>query len=686
MRSPSNPYNWRRINLNVFYGRTELVANLSEKLISGKSFGIVGGYGIGKTTFLRRVEQELLARARGAKSGGLLVVPIYIDTLAIASTPSISLSESIYQEIAYRVNEKLIQVPESPEVSYEHVDAVNFRNYLQNVVDAISASDYRPQIIFLFDEVEPIVSSGWGRGFLRNWRSLLSNTPELGKYLSAIFSGENEIFEIAGNANSELIYVLDLIELKLFSQNETAKLMCQPSRYCWSDSLITEVHRTTGGHPLLIQYVMQIICNHDVEDASRSLEEAKAQFLSNPKIVFQNWLERFDDKTCAIYRYLTQVKVAQKKALITEFGIEANRKLSLLAYTGVIGLDQDSGIVRIEGSLFQEWFNEFGSAEAKPTPNQIVHLIRKLEPQFQEFLAQYFDSKDLYWLKKYYSNQERHQERDKWNNIIKRTQKAEGEDLTNIEVLEQLYLSDLFNLVLLKSEWESLSGKFTKLSSDRNQIKSRFTEYRDHLVKTRNCVFHSKDKELTDKDLEKAQEFCLDLLECFADKKFELAVEAANNQSEVVIKSNVERSQVFISYSHRDRDWLEKLQVMLGPLARKRKIELWDDTRIRVGAKWREEIEKALTAAKVAVLLVSPNFLNSKFIDEHELPSLLNAASHEGLTIIWILVSACLYEDTAIEMFQAAHNVENPLDSLSPSQQNQVLTEIGREIKRIAQA
>jgi len=144
------------------------------------------------------------------------------------------------------------------------------------------------------------------------------------------------------------------------------------------------------------------------------------------------------------------------------------------------------------------------------------------------------------------------------------------------------------------------------------------------------------------------------------------------------------RGQVFFSYSHKDKKWLELFQATLKPFIRANQLSVWDDTQIKAGDIWRDEIKQALTSARVAVLLVSTNFLNSDFIAENELPPLLAAAQNEGLRILLVVVGHSLFEETELGRYQAVNDPSRPLASVSASTREKEIVRICKEIKSAA--
>src|SRR5438270_11408475 len=98
-----------------------------------------------------------------------------------------------------------------------------------------------------------------------------------------------------------------------------------------------------------------------------------------------------------------------------------------------------------------------------------------------------------------------------------------------------------------------------------------------------------------------------------------------------MVSSAPSRTKVFISYSHNDTKYLNMLLPHLKYLEENKLIELWTDSKIQPGERWQDEIKLALASTKVAILLISVDFLNSPFIQNNELPPLLAAAETEGV-------------------------------------------------------
>jgi hypothetical protein len=143
-----------------------------------------------------------------------------------------------------------------------------------------------------------------------------------------------------------------------------------------------------------------------------------------------------------------------------------------------------------------------------------------------------------------------------------------------------------------------------------------------------------------------------------------------------------ESAEIFVSYSHKDHEWLEQFLTMLKPYVQKNGISIWSDKEIVPGSRWRKKIAEALDSARVAVLLVSPDFLASEFIQQNELPVLMSAEQEGRITIQWIAVRPSLYEETPIAEFQALNDPSTPLATVEARSLENELVKVCYRLKR----
>jgi hypothetical protein len=128
--------------------------------------------------------------------------------------------------------------------------------------------------------------------------------------------------------------------------------------------------------------------------------------------------------------------------------------------------------------------------------------------------------------------------------------------------------------------------------------------------------------------------------------------------------------QVFISYSRKDKRWRDDLDTHLKSYLRGGSIVSWSDQQIVAGSQWFGEIKAALAQTKVAVLLVTPDFLASDFIHEHELGPLLKEAEQGGVKILWVPVRDSAYRRTPLKNYQAVLDPAQPLANMTQAERD----------------
>lgn len=355
----SNPYKWNRVHLDLFYGRESLLEELISGMLNGQSFALMGGRRIGKTTLLRKIEYELHSRLTSLMDGGLVVIPVYVDTLSFAdlTSPDI-ISDRILEATTEFVSRHLTY--DSKNRSLEHDPLNPFAQELLSLIERIS--EYRVQIVVLFDEISPVVYADWGTTYLGNWRALLHNTPPLSNYISATFAGAREIVNLANDVSSPLANILSWKCLQSFSVADTRLLVEEPTALDLPDDFHTRVYEYTGGHPFLIQYLMFHVLESGSSDLYQALDDACTHFIENEHRQFQAWCSDFDDITWQIYEMISSEGAVKKRALVRFFedsGVQTQVQscLNVLCSYGIVHQINDQ-TYKWSGELFRSWYIE----------------------------------------------------------------------------------------------------------------------------------------------------------------------------------------------------------------------------------------------------------------------------------------------------------------------------------------
>ncbi|MFO1328098.1 MAG: toll/interleukin-1 receptor domain-containing protein [Rubrivivax sp.] len=148
------------------------------------------------------------------------------------------------------------------------------------------------------------------------------------------------------------------------------------------------------------------------------------------------------------------------------------------------------------------------------------------------------------------------------------------------------------------------------------------------------------------------------------------------------VRNEVARRRVFVSYCHEDVAFLQRILVHLRPAEREGSIDLWSDTNLQPGAKWREEIRRNLNAARIAILLVSADFLASDFIASDELPPLLAAAEEGGCRILPVVLKPSRFlRDQRLACFQAVSDPNFPIAAMNEWEREAIFAKLAELIE-----
>jgi hypothetical protein len=146
-----------------------------------------------------------------------------------------------------------------------------------------------------------------------------------------------------------------------------------------------------------------------------------------------------------------------------------------------------------------------------------------------------------------------------------------------------------------------------------------------------------------------------------------------------------QRRKVFISYSHRDKPYLDRLLVHLDPHMGNEKdlLDVWCDTRFKGGEDWHKAIQEAIATTKVAIFLVSADFIASKYIKEYELPPLLKSAEANEVILLSVIVEPCSVHKTKLDRYHLMNTVSYTLSEMNVAERAKIWTRTAQRVEEL---
>ncbi|MFG6075668.1 toll/interleukin-1 receptor domain-containing protein [Erwinia sp. OPT-41] len=100
-------------------------------------------------------------------------------------------------------------------------------------------------------------------------------------------------------------------------------------------------------------------------------------------------------------------------------------------------------------------------------------------------------------------------------------------------------------------------------------------------------------------------------------------------------------TSIFVSYSHKDEQFREELEVHLAMLKREGSIDVWHDRRIVAGSQIDSTIDVELERSDIVLLLISPDFLASSYCFDVEVQRAMQLRDQGKCEVIPVILRPC---------------------------------------------
>lgn len=318
---PSNPYRTDYPGAGSFFGRASEIAVLVDSLRTGRQSlaAVMGGRGMGKTSLAIRIQDEIRADPGVTVH---FIRKVSADPLDFLSQLSVRLARPIDASCP-----------------------------VESLVEAVRAAPGR-RVVLLADEIDGLIATEQGRDLVE---SLRIAWEELAGKLGVVVFGGSALRSLLNRGSSPFLRAARWLPLRGLSLDEAAALIREPLHLTVPDALVEVLWEQTGGHPLLLQAILEraVALGAPVVDHVPEAVQAIADERLDPTI-FPIWWDNLGESGQTIYRaLLTHRRPVERHEQAQLLGPASPAGIEVLETTGVARTEGDQVLPR--GELFRVW-------------------------------------------------------------------------------------------------------------------------------------------------------------------------------------------------------------------------------------------------------------------------------------------------------------------------------------------
>ncbi|NET55162.1 MAG: TrmB family transcriptional regulator [Symploca sp. SIO2E6] len=241
----------------------------------------------------------------------------------------------------------------------------DFRQDLLRMIKLLHKKQFTG-VCYLIDGAEFIVSQPWANDAWSYLRAMKDTDTALKPFVGLIFSGYRDLKDYQQRVGSPLLNIAEVEWLGVLSAANMRSLIgyrSQMEHLSLTNQEIEQVITWSGGHPYLIQQLLNTIFDYKSSHKSQITENFISSLIRQYDVDFSAWWDNktksygFSKLEQSVYLALIQQRKGTVETLAQEINVsigEIADALEVLAGTGVIHKVDDEQY-KIGAKLFEQW-------------------------------------------------------------------------------------------------------------------------------------------------------------------------------------------------------------------------------------------------------------------------------------------------------------------------------------------